>query len=247
VIESIRWLEELGMNAWPALHTMLYDGWVIRFANGYTKRANSVNPLYRSDQPLEEKIRSCEHLYHSRDLEVVFKMTPDACPRELDEMLAARGYRVVAPTSVQVRALPVIEGHHVQESRLDEMPLEEWLTSFCELGGVGEHYSPTLQAMLACIAPQRAFACLHHAGQVVACGLGVVQSGFVGLFDVITHEGFRRQGYGRQMVLDLLAWGRRQGAEQAYLQVVLSNTPAVGLYAGLGFKEHHRYWYRVGP
>ncbi len=32
-------MEELVMNAWPALHTHLDDGWVIRFADQITHRA----------------------------------------------------------------------------------------------------------------------------------------------------------------------------------------------------------------
>jgi hypothetical protein len=52
-------MEELSLNAWPAHQTLLYDGWVIRFANGYTKRANSVNPLYLSTIDLDEKIAFC--------------------------------------------------------------------------------------------------------------------------------------------------------------------------------------------
>ena len=36
--EIIRQMEERSMNAWPSLQTILDDGWVIRLANGYTKR-----------------------------------------------------------------------------------------------------------------------------------------------------------------------------------------------------------------
>jgi ribosomal protein S18 acetylase RimI-like enzyme len=43
----------------------------------------------------------------------------------------------------------------------------------------------------------------------------------------------------------LLSWGRKMGAEQAYLQVMLSNEPALSLYEKLGFREAYRYWYRV--
>jgi hypothetical protein len=39
-------IEELSMNAWPSIQTVLLDGWILRMSNGYTKRANSVNPLY---------------------------------------------------------------------------------------------------------------------------------------------------------------------------------------------------------
>jgi len=38
----------LALTTWPALQQRLYDGWVVRFARGHTRRANSVNPLYPS-------------------------------------------------------------------------------------------------------------------------------------------------------------------------------------------------------
>jgi len=69
-------IEELSLNAWAALQTMVYDGWIIRFAEGYTKRANSVNPLYTSSIPIEEKLHYCENLYRSRNLPVVCKICP---------------------------------------------------------------------------------------------------------------------------------------------------------------------------
>jgi len=75
----------------------------------------------------------------------------------------------------------------------------------------------------------------------------VLQDGCLGLFDIITDEGQRRRGYGRQLMQGLLAWGKQQGARSAYLQVMLNNPPALALYAGLGFREVYRYWYRVKP
>jgi hypothetical protein len=67
----IRSLEELSLNAWPSLQTLLYDGWVLRFANGYTKRANSVNPLYHSGTDVTEKTETCERLYRGKGLSCV--------------------------------------------------------------------------------------------------------------------------------------------------------------------------------
>jgi hypothetical protein len=49
-------LEELALTTWPALQQWLYDGCVVRFAGGHTKRANSVNPLYLSRHNPAEKI-----------------------------------------------------------------------------------------------------------------------------------------------------------------------------------------------
>ena len=55
-IITIRTIEEAGLNAWPAHQQTLYDGWVLRFADGYTKRANSANSVYRSTLALAGKI-----------------------------------------------------------------------------------------------------------------------------------------------------------------------------------------------
>lgn len=69
----IRYLEELAINAWPALETKLYDGWVLRFADGFTKRANSISPIYDFSLPLQTKLNFCEKEYRSRNLPIVYK------------------------------------------------------------------------------------------------------------------------------------------------------------------------------
>jgi len=103
----IRHLEELSLNALPALETTYLDGWVVRFADGYTKRANSVNPLYTSVTDVEDKMDYCESMYAVRKQPTVYKMTPLAEPRDLDQFLTERGYREEPGASVQLLALIV--------------------------------------------------------------------------------------------------------------------------------------------
>ena len=55
----IHLMEELSYNAWASLQNLYYDGWILRFADGYTRRANSVNPIYPSTHDLNEKIAYC--------------------------------------------------------------------------------------------------------------------------------------------------------------------------------------------
>src|SRR5262245_52204411 len=98
---NIRHLEEISLNAWPALQTIVYDGWLLRFAGGYTRRANSVNPLYPGALDPAEKIGRCEAVYAAQGQDTVFKLTDAAEPADLDTLLARRGYRREAPTSVQ--------------------------------------------------------------------------------------------------------------------------------------------------
>jgi hypothetical protein len=97
----IRTIEEYSLSAWPALQTIYYDGWVLRFADGYTRRANSVSPIYPSTLDAMEKIAHCEQVYRQRGQKVVFKVNGAAQPVELDRLLEECGYRSDAHTSVQ--------------------------------------------------------------------------------------------------------------------------------------------------
>lgn len=87
-------LEETSLRAWPSVETEEYDGWILRFAEGYTKRtkrANSVNPLYGSAIDLFEKIAYCEK-YADHGLPAVFKLTLESTSQGLENVLAEQGY-----------------------------------------------------------------------------------------------------------------------------------------------------------
>lgn len=238
-------IEELSLNAWPALQTVLYDGWVIRFANGYTKRANSVNPLYPSAMDLESKIRFCEGIYENKKLPVVFKITPGVYPDDLDAKLLTKGYRKDSPTSVQVMELEAANVQIASEVELQGELSTEWLDSFCRMSAVTEPNREILQQILLQIIPHHCFISLKSGDRTIACGLGVLQSGYIGLFDIVTDKCFRGQGYGRQVVESILAWGKQNGAQKAYLQVMLNNPLALHLYSKIGFIEKYQYWYRI--
>ncbi|GMM65547.1 GNAT family N-acetyltransferase, cg3035/Rv0428c family [Clostridium butyricum] len=86
MIKEIIQIEELSINAFPAILTELYDGWILRYSNGYTYRENSVNPLYSSTIELEDKIKYCECKYFEKGLPCVYKIT-ESVEKELDDSL----------------------------------------------------------------------------------------------------------------------------------------------------------------
>lgn len=243
----IHTIEERSLNAWPSLQTMFCDGWVLRFADGYTRRANSINPLYASQMDVHEKIQTCETIYRGKGLPVVFKMTCASQPQYLDAVLAAREYQADAHTSVQTVDLRDAGQPPVRDAQLAGDLTEPWLTAFCRMSDIADPRVPTLRRMLSSIVPRRRFASICVEGQVIACGIGVLESGFLGLFDIATDPRCRRQGHARRLVGSLLAWGSQEAAHTAYLQVMLSNEPALALYREIGFAEQYRYWYRVRP
>ena len=238
-------LEELSMDAWPSLQTTMYDGWVLRFSDGYTKRANSSNPLYRGVLEVDEKIDRCEKLYSEGRLDTVFKLTTASEPPGLDGILEARGYSLESKSAVQTLDLDAIAGPDDAGLVLSSDVSDEWLSAFGQMSGLDERRRLTATQMLLSIVPPKCLASVLDDGKIVACGMAVLQGDYVGLFDIVTHRDFRRLGYGRRLTLGLLHWAKREGAKLAYLQVALNNEAALRLYSGLGFAEAYRYWYRV--
>jgi GNAT superfamily N-acetyltransferase len=253
----IRSIEEHSLNAWPALQTNLQDGWLLRFAAGYTRRANSVNPLYPCLGDPLENISACEALYRARGLPVIFKITPASQPPGLDELLAARGYRLEATTSVQL--LPLAQTAHAPLNPVNpllpvtsEDPVtitptlvEAWLAAYTRISAAEPAREAIHRQLLQSILAGCAYAALPADGQIVSVGLGILQGGLLGLYDIATHPANRRQGHAARVIHRLLAWGRGSGAAHAYLQVMLNNPPALALYATLGFRELYQYHYRV--
>ena len=238
-----RQIEEASLNAWPALNTLLYDGWILRFARGYTKRANSVTPLYAGELDADAKLDFCAEQYRRQGLRPIFRLAQCNSIAGLDPRLAERAYDKIDLTSVQGRLLRQEFDFAEQAAVIDLSP---WLDTFHALNP-GRRDGETHEAILRRIIGRLCPMVLCDGTGIVACGLGVLQGAYLGLFDIVTRESDRRKGYGRKVTKSLLAWGQNQGASYSYLQVMLSNNPAQALYAQLDFSELYRYWYRIAP
>jgi GNAT superfamily N-acetyltransferase len=123
--------------------------------------------------------------------------------------------------------------------------LDDWLDLFCQFSQSPKEKHQTHREILQAIPSRRLLVSLLDSGQAVACGLGVLENRYFGLFDLVTDPDKRNKGYGTQVVSGLLSWAQEQGAKHAYLQVMRKNEPARHLYAKFGFEDVYRYWYRI--
>lgn len=250
-------LENLTFKEWPALETQILGNWVLRFAQGYTKRSNSINCLplnpvlgpsssssIENAERLSEAILHCEALYHQKNLPVIFKLTPHSQP-EIEEVLEKKGYGKIDPSWVMTRPLQDTikpSSSVIWHDKNDEV----WLNRFFEW----KDLSPSHRQLFATITALTEGEVFHATWEEtpqnpVAMATGVLNNGWLGLLNVHTEEKYRGRGFAKKLIQAVLAEGKSRGATQAYLQVVEQNTPALGLYTDLGFQREYIYWYRV--
>lgn len=244
---KINMLEELSFESWPALENFFDDGWILRFAEGFTRRSNSVWSLYESSDDLNEKIDRCEEFYRARRLPVTFRMTSAEDRAGLDVLLAERGYACVTPTSSQTLDLGKAGFECDPEVKLENALTTEWAEAFARMAGQNAHQAETFQRIVGSIDYPSCFASFDSGSGRVVFGMGVLQEAWIGLYGLYTHPSERRRGLGRRVFNSLLGWGIAAGARGAYIHVEKDNHAALPLYFELGFEEVYSYWYRVKP
>ena len=244
-MKRIKQLEEISMNSWPSLQTIHYDGWIIRFANGLTKRSNSINAIYDSNIDVHEKIEYCEKLYKKKNLPVCFKISDIVQPPDLDKVLELNGYKHVFDVSVQSIDLKSTQIDMDKNASIIEVTDDKWIDDYVRMNEININDKPILRKIIDQIIFPKCLLTYYKDGLPIGCGLGVVDDRFIGLFDIVIDKKYRNLGLGKLMINSILKWGKMNGADTGYLQVLTNNLPALRLYEKIGFIEEYKYWYRI--
>jgi hypothetical protein len=73
--ETLSWrIEHACFKAWPALRDEQISGWLLRFSEGVTRRANSANPLQAKIGDPDHLIVACESRYCAQGLPTFFRI-----------------------------------------------------------------------------------------------------------------------------------------------------------------------------
>ena len=242
-----RCVEDACLNAWPALKEIFYDGWLIRLAEGHTRRTNSVNVLHAGAMPMDEKIAHCERLYADHGLPPIFRIRSTDDPA-LEQALASRGYGAADESRTLYKdfsggmAAPAGE-----VDLLEGAPSAEWLGARARIDQHPLRQDDIRVRLLRQVALPVAFAAgRDRDGRIVSVAYGALHERLVSLQWVVTDPEARGRGHARANLSALMRWAARNGAGGACLQVFAANRPAIGLYESMGFNaELYRYHYRV--
>jgi GNAT superfamily N-acetyltransferase len=256
-LQRVLHIETLAANAWPANEVIQLDGWRLRATFGVTGRANSVWPnLSENLLTLEEKVQTVEAFYAYHGLPARYQVSPACQPPHLDQALAERDYTLFSPTCVQTVRLHTLLANTndlttaPQTSAPFEIEIRElfngtWFEAYCLAEAVEPSAAQIRRGILERIYAHTGYATLRIGGVPAAIALGVVEDGWLGLFNIETRAEFRRLRAATALINALAAWSVRYGAQESYLQVVEANSAARALYQKLGFDTLYRYHYRI--
>jgi GNAT superfamily N-acetyltransferase len=241
---TIASLELLAHRTWPCRIEDRLGDWILRAADGFTRRANSCLPLGEPGIPFHDAVAHVERWYRQRGLEPCFKIIPGA-DAQLDPLLQARGWTIATPSRTMVRDLGPDLPKPAAEFFASRAPDPDWLNTVSlwdgESADKARHH-----AELARRVPSAGYLRWLTSAGILAVGMVALEGDNSFLYDVVVRPDHRGHGIGRAFCTAVLSWSAHTGARSMALQVLESNTVARALYTSLGFIDHHRYHYRVG-
>lgn len=247
--QEILFYEELQCNAFPALQNLMYDGWSVRFGGGFTYRVNCANPMYPETLPILEKLAYVENRYRESGLSMsIFKLHEGMERRraaEAQACLDAMGYATERRGNIFLCDLTEFSYQPKHPVEIRSVMDDAWLKGFLTMNGTADAQRAAAVSMLKNIRYPIAAASIVEEERMVACGLGVMERGNVGLYDIFVDSSCRRRGLGADVCAAIMNAGKATGCHRAYLQVLSDNQGARALYRGLGYWETYEYWFRT--
>jgi ribosomal protein S18 acetylase RimI-like enzyme len=258
-------LDGVAFAAWPAEEAVALGEWRLRFMHGVSRRGNSVWPGAAEQDDaaaLLARIEEVEGWYAARGAPAMFQLDPARHP-ELDALLAARGYAVDAPVSVQVadardvlraavapRGAPGAAASGVTSDAVSATVSRGLTDAWLEISarrGRFARVEGTYRKLLERIGERARYALVEIDGRPGAVGMGVIDGSWLGVFSMLTVPEARRRGGARAVLAGLAAEALSCGVQELYLLVERDNAPAGALYERASFRELGGYHYRIAP
>ena len=246
--KQIRFLENIAANGFVALEETYYDGWELRFTQGFTGRANSVQIREESTIEPEQKVEYCEKAYAEHDLPCMFKLT-DA-DRDFISFLENRGYQAIKPTDVMTLVLNDTNMGYDAREVLDGVKFsttpDDWFEPYFEFDNYQDNKSRELiRKIHAKVTVDQIYIMVMFKEKVAAVASLAIENGYSLLHNVVVSPELRGNGLGKKLCQAAILKSKECGASYIYLQVMQNNPIALDLYRKLGFEKQYTYYYVV--
>lgn len=228
-------LEIVCSRAWPPLVEEPLGSWRLRWADGFTGRANSALAVGDPGVAVPKALLAVCDFGHDRGIRPMVQVVRDS-PNE--RAIAAAGWLEARdhPASHEVAVLTGSLPGGGDAEVLDE-PTSGWWDITCPDPSEAERHVLTTGKV--------GYGVAVRDGVTAGAVRGAVVDGWLHVARLAVRPEFRRRGIASELMGALGAWGTAQGAGRWVLQVAEDNAGALAFYAGLGCTPHHRYRYWV--
>ncbi len=234
-------LEQRLLHVWPASETHMIDGWAIRFAGGYTGRANSASAILPGARMTDVLLDQIIAMYKQKGLVPQVRVSPVAHAGTA-LVLHQHGFisRGLAHTMIaQIDHLELSADRRVTLTSTADRP---WCINVTSRQDDPAKRNPDgLEAIVNRITLPVRFATVTPGADAVGFGMAVVDGTWVEIGSVVIDAQHRGRGLARAMLTILLHWAKAEGATRAFLQVDVTNIAALALYRSLGFEVLYDY------
>ena len=248
---SITALELAAAQTWRAPDEARLGEWLLRAADGFTSRANSVLAIGDPGLPLPAAIDQVLRWYRSRGLPAQVSRSPTRPDRQdghpIDAFLAGRGWTVRGGALVMTAPLAEIAGLLDPDGRLASTCSTNPTTAGWTATGGTKSCRRRSRARYSCRPHGRRSARSGRSARPSSIGRVAIADGWAGLTAIRVDPQHRRQGLARLMTAALAKTAASRGADGLYLQVETGNAAARALYERMGFTYHHAYHFRLAP
>src|SRR4051812_36636349 len=171
-------VEEICWDAFPSLKQVLVGDFLLRFALGVSRRANSANPLRAEPGDIPATIGAAEQLYRVQKQATIFRV-PTIVDPALDSELARRGYTREGETCVLHGPIGKVDAAADPEVQLLAAPEPGWLAAMSFLQGHTVQQSATYSRIVGAIAVPVRFALLRVGAEPAALAYGALHDGLL--------------------------------------------------------------------
>ena len=232
--------EQRIVNCWPAPSTLIIGGFAVRFAYGYSGRANSASPVQAKAELGAADIEAIETLYREAGLPPTFRDTP-LMTRRMRQRLDARGYDLKDASFGMVADFTGARFQRRPDVEITPEATDEWLEGVSRFQTPDKRSPEHLKAIVGAIRVPAFFATVRQGSRAIGFGYTAVDRGYAEIASVMLDPAARGQGIGRGMVETLLAEAVAAGATKGFLQVESKNRIAKALYQKLGYRDLYYY------
>ena len=158
----VQQLETRLINAWPSLEYQLAQGWILRFAKGYSKRANAATPLIPGVSLSDDLIDHVVRQFDAQKIRPCFRLTSLQAD-DVDGRLAGRGFEEIEPTFGMVAELADLPADEIAAEhavRVDREVDPRWVRAAASAYGGDKSDDSILIEIVSRIRQTKAFATL---------------------------------------------------------------------------------------